>query len=100
MKKYKVINFLLIALVSLIGILVAFPIFWMIRSSLVSKAQFFSRPPVIWPSKMLFSNFTKAMERIDFGRQLWNSVSIVVPCDWKCDYVVFLLMHLLELSFL
>ncbi|HHU75199.1 MAG TPA: carbohydrate ABC transporter permease [Clostridiales bacterium] len=79
MKKYKVINFLLIALVSLIGILVAFPIFWMIRSSLVSKAQFFSRPPVIWPSKMLFSNFTKAMERIDFGRQLWNSVSIVVP---------------------
>lgn len=78
-QRAKVIHIILILIVTVIGIIVAFPLFWMVRSSLVSKAQFFSRPPVIWPSVMLFSNFTKAMERIDFGRQLWNSVSIVVP---------------------
>ncbi|BCN30062.1 carbohydrate ABC transporter permease [Anaeromicropila herbilytica] len=77
--KKKVVNILAILFVALLAIIVAFPIFWMIRSSLVSKMEFFRRPPVIWPSKMLFSNFTKAMERIDFSRQLFNSISIVVP---------------------
>ncbi len=75
----KVINILLITLVTVLGILVAFPLYWLIRSSLVSKPEFLARPPVWIPSRLMFSNFSKAIERIDFPVQLWNSISIVVP---------------------
>lgn len=75
----KVINGFLIALVTVLGIFVAFPLFWLIRSSLVSKPEFLARPPVFIPEHLMFSNYSKAIERINFPLQLWNSISIVVP---------------------
>lgn len=77
--KKKVVNLVSILFVTIVALIVAFPIFWMIRCSLVSKMEFFRRPPVLWPDKMLVSNFTKAIKRIDFSRQLFNSISIVLP---------------------
>jgi multiple sugar transport system permease protein len=75
----KLSHYVLIAVLTLVAVFVAFPLFWMVRSSLVTKAEFFSRPPVIWPDKIMLSNFARAIERINFGRQLMNSLSIVIP---------------------
>lgn len=74
-----VLNILLIIIVTVLGILVAFPLFWLMRSSVVSKPEFLARPPIWIPSRIMISNFSKAIERIDFPLQLWNSISIVVP---------------------
>lgn len=78
-RKKQAVNALLICIVVILAVFVAFPLFWMVRSSLVTKTEFFTRPPVLWPEKMMFSNFANAMDRIDFGRQLFNSLSIVIP---------------------
>lgn len=77
--KQKTVDVFLIAFVFIIACFVAFPLFWMLRSSLVTKAEFFTRPPIFWPETMQFINFSKAMDLIDFGRQLFNSLSIAVP---------------------
>jgi multiple sugar transport system permease protein len=75
----KVVNNGLIFIAAAAGILMAFPLFWLLRSSLVSKPEFLSRPPVFFPEQLQFANYIKAIGRIDFPLQFWNSVSIVVP---------------------
>lgn len=77
--KTKAVNAVLIIILVILAVIVAIPIFWMVRSSLVTKAEFFMRPPVLWPGKMQFTNFAQALDRINFGRQLFNSLSIVIP---------------------
>lgn len=78
-KKKKVWDTVFIVIAVCIAVAVAFPMFWLIRSSLVTKAELFARPPVFWPKEMQFSNFSKGIVRINFGQQLWNSVTIAVP---------------------
>lgn len=45
----KSINVLLILIVVILAVFVAFPLFWMVRSALFTKTEFFTRPPVLWP---------------------------------------------------
>ncbi|WOC32800.1 MULTISPECIES: carbohydrate ABC transporter permease [Caproicibacterium] len=78
-KRKKAWNALFIVLAVGIGVAIAFPLFWLIRSSFVTKAELFARPPVFWPKEMQFENFSKGVLRINFLQQLWNSVSIAVP---------------------
>ena len=79
--KKKVINGLLIALAIVLAVLVAFPLYWLIRSALVTKQELFARPPVVFPAEIQWDNFAKGMARVPFWTQLWNSVSITVPYD-------------------
>lgn len=72
-------NVVFIVIAIIIGVAVAFPLFWLIRSSLVTKAELFARPPVFWAKEMQFENFSKGIMRINFAQQLWNSVTIAVP---------------------
>lgn len=78
-QRKKIVNTVLIIAAILVGITVAFPLFWLLRSSLVTKAQLFARPPVLWPVEMQFQNFSKGIARIDFFQQLGNSLSIAIP---------------------
>ena len=77
--KKKVINGLLIALAIFLAVLVAFPLYWLIRSALVTKQELFARPPVVFPAEIQWDNFAKGMARVPFWTQLWNSVSITFP---------------------
>lgn len=79
----KTIHRLLVVLSVVLGLAMAFPLYWLLRGSFVSHAEILARPPVFFPSAFGIDNFSRAIDRIDFSRQLWNSVSIVVP------YVVF-----------
>lgn len=83
-RRRKIINIFLIALVFLLAILVAFPLYWMIRCSLVSKAaltvpEYFADPPSIFPKAIQWFNYTLGIERINFPQQLFNSVIITIP---------------------
>lgn len=78
-RKRKAINAGLIVLACLIGFLVAFPLYWLVRSALLTKSQLFARPPVFFPTDFQWVNFSLGAKRIDFFRQLYNSVSIAVP---------------------
>lgn len=78
-RKRNIINFLLIVCAVLIGIAVAFPLFWLVRSSLVTKQELFARPPVPFPKELQWQNFSLGIKRIHFAEQLWNSIFIAVP---------------------
>lgn len=45
----------------------------------MSHTEILARPPVFFPESLNVDNFRLGLERIQFLRQLWNSVSIVVP---------------------
>ena len=77
--KKKVINGLLIALAVFLAVLVAFPLYWLIRSALVTKQELFARPPVVFPAEIQWDNFAKGMARVPFWTQLGNSISITFP---------------------
>jgi len=83
-RRRRIINIALIISAFLLAILVAFPLYWMIRCSLVSKSaltvpEYFSDPPSIFPKAIQWFNYTLGMERINFLQQLWNSVMITIP---------------------
>jgi multiple sugar transport system permease protein len=80
-RRRKIVNFLLIALAILLAVLIAFPIYWFIRCSLVSKTElmnpeFFAAPARLFPTQLHLDNFSKAILQINFLQQLWNSVMI------------------------
>jgi len=79
MNRSRNINRLLVLGTFILGIVVFFPLYWLLRSSLVSKPEFLARPPVLFPEALMFSNYVKAVGRVNFTLQLWNSISIVVP---------------------
>lgn len=83
-RRRKITNITLIVLVFFLAALVAFPLYWMIRCSLVSKAalsspEYFADPPSLFPKAIQWFNYTLAMGRIDFFQQLSNSLVITVP---------------------
>ncbi len=54
------------------------PMFWMVRSSLMSAGEIFIIPPVWIPKSPRFSNYTKALTTVPFGRYFLNTTRIVV----------------------
>jgi len=78
-KRAKAINTGLILLSCLLAVVFAFPLYCLLRGAFVSHTEILARPPVFFPESLNFDNFRLGLERIQFLRQLWNSVSIVVP---------------------
>jgi multiple sugar transport system permease protein len=77
-KTNKNINIIVMLFIILLGILVVFPIFWMIRTSFMSNLEINQYPPSLLPKKWMFSNFTDALTTFTFGRYLMNTLTIVV----------------------
>lgn len=68
----------LIAVVVLAAI-VLLPIWWIIRSSLMSNSEIYKFPPPFFPSQWLFSNYTNALQYFKFWSYLGNTMAIIVP---------------------
>ncbi len=54
------------------------PLYWLIRSSLMSMSQIFQLPPIWIPNPLRFSNYTKAFSVVTFGRYYLNTAIIVL----------------------
>lgn len=76
--KKKDINIIVTVILILCGLLVIFPIFWMIRTSFMSNLEINQYPPKLLPKKILFSNYTDALTTFAFARYLFNTLTIVV----------------------
>ena len=69
--------FIYIALI-FISLLCLFPLYWLVRSSFMSYREIFATPMRWFPEKLLFSNFSEALEKMDFLTQFKNTLIIVV----------------------
>jgi multiple sugar transport system permease protein len=72
----KAVVYSLLAVGSLAMLL---PVFWMIRSSLMTLADIFQFPPILWPAEMRWKNYDKALSIVPFVQYFWNTMIVLVP---------------------
>jgi multiple sugar transport system permease protein len=68
---------LLLSLI-IFSIIFLFPLFWMAITALKTKADLLNVPPTLWPSSIIWTNFTRAFTALPFGHFFLNSFVIVV----------------------
>ncbi|MCL2008086.1 MAG: carbohydrate ABC transporter permease [Treponema sp.] len=62
------------------SILVIFPFFWMIISSLKTAVEVNSTPPTLFPEVLTFENYIYAFRTAPFGRYFLNSLFVTLSC--------------------
>ena len=65
--------------ISVLGLAVLFPFFWMVRSSLMSNIEIYKYPPLLLPRSCSFVNYATTLETFPFARYIVNTLSIAVP---------------------
>jgi ABC-type glycerol-3-phosphate transport system permease component len=55
-----------------------FPFYWIVRTSLLTSAEFSSGTTSLLPSHLTFSNYTEAFTQADFARPLLNSAIVAL----------------------
>jgi multiple sugar transport system permease protein len=79
MKRTSSSTVVIAILVSLIGLAVLFPFFWMIRSSLMTNIEIYKYPPLFLPRSWRFENYPTTMRTFPFLRYILNTLTITVP---------------------
>ena len=70
------LSFILLVAISLAAV---FPIWWIVRSSLMNNAELYAWPPSLYPKKWLFSNYPAALRHFPFWHYLVNTMTIIAP---------------------
>ncbi len=58
------------------ALVVLFPFYWMINSSLKSLAEYRQSVPTFWPQKVLWSNYAEAFTAASLGRLFFNTTYV------------------------
>lgn len=72
--KKKILTVLQYAVAIIITLIAAFPIYWMIVSSLKSQEEILLAVPTLWPREFHFENYTNVIKRMSFGRYYFNTI--------------------------
>ena len=75
-KKQRLFRIIIFLAVACIALLVAFPVYWLVRSSLMSDTQMFVWPLKYWPSEFRWQNYTDALSRQPFLLYTLNTMKI------------------------
>ena len=62
-----------------LAIFMFLPVFWMVRSSLMTLGDIFKFPPILWPKKLRWQNYADAMSMVPFLRYFANTMIVLVP---------------------
>jgi multiple sugar transport system permease protein len=55
------------------------PVFWLVRSSVMTMGDIFKFPPILWPARIRWKNFADAMQASPFLLYFRNTMIVVVP---------------------
>ena len=75
-KKQRLFRIIIFLAVACIALLVAFPVYWLVRSSLMSDTQMFVWPLKYWPSEFRWQNYTDALSRQPFLLYTLNTMKL------------------------
>ena len=73
-----VVKFVLYAFLLLMALIVLFPFYWMIISSLKSLEEYRLSVPTFWPTRVLLSNYAEAVTTASLGRLFYNTLLVGV----------------------
>jgi multiple sugar transport system permease protein len=80
MIKRKTIQKSLTLVVLIAGALIAsVPLYWLVRSSLMTLGEIFIFPPLLWPKIMRWSNYYDAVTVVNFLLYFKNTMTIMIP---------------------
>ncbi len=66
------------AFLIIMAIIVVFPFYWMINSSLKTLDEYRAQVPTFWPQKIMFSNYLEAYSAAGLGRLFLNTMYVGV----------------------
>ena len=73
----KIVTYAVLFLLSLI---VFFPMYWIVRSSLLNLQEILEFPPIWFPNAFRIDNYTEVMERVGkFGKYFLNTFFVIIP---------------------
>ena len=76
-KIWKIVSSILIyAFLIFIAIIVLFPFYWMIISSLKTLDEYKLSVPTLFPRQLLFGNYAEAFTKANLGRLFFNTVYV------------------------
>ena len=62
----------------LFAIVTLFPFYWMIASSLKSSFEVIQTPPTLFPSKIIWNNYSVALKMAPFARYFFNTIIVTI----------------------
>ncbi len=81
-KRQKVLNIIqkviTYSFLTLMGIVIIIPFYWMITSAFKSYDEVTSLTPTLFPTEFVWSNFTHVLSSADLGRYLFNTIFVGV----------------------
>lgn len=81
MRKRKVLNMIVILLLSVCAVITIFPILWILITSLKTDVQMFAIPPDMFPKPVTMKHFQEVLMEGNFLRYLGNSLAVsIVSC--------------------
>ena len=72
-------NIVVTIIISLIGLAVLFPFFWMLRSSFMSNIEIHKYPPLLLPTTWRLDNYPYALSVFPSLRYMVNTLTITLP---------------------
>ena len=66
------------AFLTVLGVSMAFPFFWMVITAFKDPSMVFVDPPQWWPQPWRWSNFSEAWNAVPFGRAYLNTVIVTL----------------------
>ncbi len=69
-------KFITYAFLLIMALIVLFPFYWMIISSLKTLAEYRQAVPTFWPRQMMFSNYTEAFTAANLGDLFLNTLYV------------------------
>lgn len=76
-RKFSVINIFRLCLLACLGVVFAFPFYWMFINSVKPLNEIFVYPPELIPSSINFNSYVEAWNMQDFPRYLLNTIKLL-----------------------
>lgn len=78
MKRKRISHLFAFVLMLFIGLIMVFPLFWMVRSSVMTQSEIFRKPMQWLPESIQWKNYVDIMTLRPFARWICNSAFIVI----------------------
>ena len=72
-RKKKIMAAIQWVLAIIVLIVIVFPIYWMLVSSVKSQEEILLATPTLWPKEFHFENYTNVLNRGNFAKYYWNT---------------------------
>ena len=76
MRRKKWIGFWKYAVMTVVAVVVGFPYFWLLTTSLKESYKIFLFPPQWLPSPVRWQNYADLFSKTNYALYLWNSVKV------------------------